>query len=1228
MNKNITILLLAAISILNFDVLAQTATEIVNVSEPGTLRELVNDLPGSRLKNLTINGSLNGKDIAYLVGGTGKMVSVDTLDISKISLVGDDEPYKQLLVETSDVGFGTTTEVYYLSERDTIIYDGHSTGLGGYAGVHHVFCKDLSGAFAENNSFKRILMPENLTKIGSFLFFNNSSVSTVELPKKATVFGKRAFDGASALTKLCIPDGIVAIPERSIRCSSLEDVVLPSTVDSICNQAFELSPIQNVNLQFVKYVGKNAFYGNKFTGILNISSLSYMGRYAFYGSNEIESILFSSNIKEIPDYAFSGAGLSSLELPSNIVSIGDGAFSNCENLSSVIFSPNIVNISNNSFSNTPWQSNLKGDNGVIYAGTIALAYNSATAPKDGTFSFRDGTTAIANIEYRGFFPTFQDNWHLEKIYLPESLLRIGNNVFNNCKELKEIKIPESLIEIGSGAFSGCESLQYINLPEGLNEISNYSFQNCKNLQEINFPNNIKRIGENAFENASNMYFSELPSSLKVIESGAFSGCKAIPTITLPEDLDSIYKGAFYGCIGIETIRINSKVLNYAPGIFQKFNSLIINNDNNLYQVIVSPEVTILPDGMFGRCTGLQKVKFEDNNSSSLKKIGASCFVECSKLSINELPSSLDSIGDRAFSRTLGYEGVLNTKNISYIGYDAFGETPNITELIISSPHIYIGYGAFGGCDNLSKVSILSEIIESDRSPFNLSSTYYYTDLKNVEIGSKLKSIPKGFFANISTIDSLIFQERGGSTQAYPLEIEYGAFERCWLRGSLKLPEGTVRIGEYAFANNDLTEVTIPNSCKIIDNQAFASNQYISDITIGDGIEYIGEYAFTGCKLIKSISIPATCKEIGNYFIHGCSSLQSLYFISDEPPVFMGELGRYTTPTIFVPYQSLEKYKQVPELRGFNIEVNPYTIIPVKSIALSPNRWCGVENDSFNIEATIQPEDATDKTLTWTSSDQNIATVDRNGNVKAISIGEAVITASCGDVSATCKVSVIPTLAESITLDPAMWSGEVGSEFTIKASVLPENTTDKTLVWSSSNEKVATVDADGHVKTLTVGEAVITATCGNISATCNVTVLPILIESLTIDPTEWNGTEGNEFTIIAKIMPDNATNKTLVFASSDTSIATVNSEGHVLILKEGSCKITVTTIDGSNLEAECKINSISGIDYIFSNPNAEIDVFDTNGIMIKHSCTREVLKQLTPAVYIIRSGNTVCKLVIR
>ena len=123
----------------------------------------------------------------------------------------------------------------------------------------------------------------------------------------------------------------------------------------------------------------------------------------------------------------------------------------------------------------------------------------------------------------------------------------------------------------------------------------------------------------------------------------------------------------------------------------------------------------------------------------------------------------------------------------------------------------------------------------------------------------------------------------------------------------------------------------------------------------------------------------------------------------------------------------------------------------------------------------------------------MATVDANGVVTAIALGESVITATTTDgtnLSATCKVTVVPTLAETITLDKTEISLEATETATLVASVLPELTTDKSVEWSSSDEAVVIVDANGLVTAIAVGEATITATTtdgSNLSASCKVVV---------------------------------------------------------------------------------------------------------------------------------------------
>ncbi|MDE6478795.1 MAG: Ig-like domain-containing protein [Muribaculaceae bacterium] len=218
--------------------------------------------------------------------------------------------------------------------------------------------------------------------------------------------------------------------------------------------------------------------------------------------------------------------------------------------------------------------------------------------------------------------------------------------------------------------------------------------------------------------------------------------------------------------------------------------------------------------------------------------------------------------------------------------------------------------------------------------------------------------------------------------------------------------------------------------------------------------------------------------------------------------------------------------------------------------------------------------------------------------------------------------------ESILLQPSSEECRIGENITISATVLPENATDKTLTWTSSDESIATVSAEGVVIAKAVGDAVITATCGSVSATCDVHVLPILVESIVIDPTEWSGEEGSEFKISAVVLPERATDKTLTFESSDNTVATVDTEGNVKVLKEGTCVITVLTVDGSDLTAECVITSLSGVEAIFGDSSAEVDVYDMNGILLKKGCTREELKRLKPGIYILRSGDTIVKTILR
>ena len=165
-------------------------------------------------------------------------------------------------------------------------------------------------------------------------------------------------------------------------------------------------------------------------------------------------------------------------------------------------------------------------------------------------------------------------------------------------------------------------------------------------------------------------------------------------------------------------------------------------------------------------------------------------------------------------------------------------------------------------------------------------------------------------------------------------------------------------------------------------------------------------------------------------------------------------------------------------------------IMVTGISLSKTELTLEEGTMETITVVFEPEDATPVNVTWTSSNKAVATVLGNGRVSAGLAGTAVLTAKCGNFTAKCNVTVVPkpVPAESVTLSATELTLDEGETATLTATVAPEDATDKTVVWTSSNEVVATVNARGEVTALAEGTAVIAATCGDVTADCTVTVL--------------------------------------------------------------------------------------------------------------------------------------------
>ena len=274
---------------------------------------------------------------------------------------------------------------------------------------------------------------------------------------------------------------------------------------------------------------------------------------------------------------------------------------------------------------------------------------------------------------------------------------------------------------------------------------------------------------------------------------------------------------------------------------------------------------------------------------------------------------------------------------------------------------------------------------------------------------------------------------------------------------------------------------------------------------------------------------------------------------------------------------------------------------VTSVTLNKTTLILYEGYSETLTATLLPADADNKTLTWTSSDNSIATVN-NGNVTAVKEGTATITAtSHNHKTATCAVTVRANTGAvtSVNLNKTATTLVVGAKETLTASVLPPDATNKNISWSSNNNPVATVSTTGEVTAIAVGTATIIVTTedGAKTATCAITVVAatVPVTGVSLNKTTLELLVGNVEQLTATVAPTNATNKTVTWTTSNAAVATV-SAGYVTAVAAGSATITVTTTDG-NFTATCEVTvptPASTIGKVSINNGAETD-FETGSL---------------------------------
>ena len=812
-----------------------------------------------------------------------------------------------------------------------------------------------------------------------------------------------------------------------------------------------------------------------------------------------------------------------------------------------------------------------------YNGSAAALYipeeidgHEVVAIGDGAFKNRtdlktvmipDSVTKISGMAFYGCSG-------LGNVTLSKNLKSLGSSTFGNCDGLTQIEIPKSLERAGDdyfasyapGAFSGCKNLKHISFEEGITEIAYKLFSNCTGLEEITIPDTVTTIKGNAFYECSNLSKVKLSENLTVIEADAFQECNSLQNIELPEGLSEIKDRAFYQC-------------------------------SNLKEIKIPDSVTKIEGSAFYECKKLQNVTLSKN----LESLGSSTFGNCDGLTQIEIPKSLERAGDDYFASYApgAFSGCKNLKNVSFeagttvIAYKLFSNCTGLEKITIPDTVTTIKGYAFYECSNLKEIQIGNGLKEIGDSVF-----YECTSLQKVLFPDTVNSMGTSIFYNCINLTEVhlpnirqnimantFYNCKKLTTINFPstlTTIEDSAFSGCVSLPEAILPSGVEKIESNAFENcKSLKKAVVPDTVSSIGGSAFYGCEALTDITLGSKLKKIDSQTFYGCAALPSIMIPYSVTAIGDSAFVNCTKLTQITVPRNTTSIAS---NAFSYPKKMTMYGPSGCYAQT-YANGKGIKYVAQDI-HATSIRLDITNKMAEYYDEFQLTATIAPQNFTDA-VTWTSSNEDVATVSDTGYVEVCGVGTAVITVTAGNVKAACTVTV-PQLIDWIEFDEDEIELKSGETYQLRPDISPSNATNKKLKYTSSDTKVAEVSASGLVTAKSEGEARIRAAATDGSdeyAVCYVTVTgKAKVTGITLNQTSATLGRGKKLALKAAISPSYASNKKVVWKSANTKVATVDGSGNVTAKAPGRTKITVTSAENSSYQASCTVTVPYNITY--------------------------------------------------